>query len=119
LATRLTIGRTPVRSTALLGTVTAWRETTMTRPCAKRPVTSFWFGFGTVTRICTCRVANGVVERQEVELGLEDAATEQVEIRKGLAPGDTVLTGGVRSLPKGTPIRAQAPAERAASAPTN
>ena len=73
----------------------------------------------TGVRPMVSRVTNGVVERREVEVGLEDPSTEQVEIRTGLAPGDTVLTGGVRSLPKGTPIRAQAPAERAASAPTN
>ncbi len=65
------------------------------------------------------RVKGGVVERHEVEVGLEDAASEQVEIKQGLVAGDTVLTGGVRSLPQGTPVRAQAPAERAASAPTS
>jgi len=64
-------------------------------------------------------VKGGVVRRQEVEVGLEDAATEQVEIRQGLAAGDTVLTGSVRGLPQGTPVRAQAPAERAASAPAS
>jgi hypothetical protein len=64
-------------------------------------------------------VKGGVVERQEVEVGLEDAATEQVEIKQGLAAGDTVLTGSVRGLPQGTPVRAQAPAERAASAPAS
>jgi membrane fusion protein (multidrug efflux system) len=73
----------------------------------------------TGVRPMVSRVSHGVVERSEVEVGLEDPATERVEIRKGLAPGDTVLTGGVRSLPRGTPIRAQAPAERASRAPTN
>jgi len=70
----------------------------------------------TGVRPMVSRVHGGVVERQEVELGLEDAATEQVEIRKGLVAGDTVLTGSMRSLPQGTPVRAQAPAERAPSA---
>lgn len=64
-------------------------------------------------------VSGGVVERHEVQVGLEDAATEQVEITEGLAAGDTVLTGSVRGLPEGTPVRAQAPAERAASAPAS
>jgi RND family efflux transporter MFP subunit len=65
------------------------------------------------------RVTDGRVERREVKLGLEDPATERVEIKQGLAAGDTVLTGGVRDLPSGTPIRAQAPAERTASVQDN
>ena len=73
----------------------------------------------TGVRPMVSRVTGGVVERHEVQVGLEDAATEQVEITEGLAAGDTVLTGSVRGLPQGTPVRAQVPAERAASAPTN
>ena len=51
------------------------------------------------------RVHAGKVERAEVELGLVDAARERMEVIKGLAPGDTLLLGGARGIPPGTPIR--------------
>lgn len=60
------------------------------------------------------RVRGGVVERVEVTLGLEDPVTERVEVAAGLAPGDTLLVGGSAALPVGTPVKVQAPAERAA-----
>ena len=51
------------------------------------------------------RVKGGVAQHVEVVLGLRDAASEVVEIRSGLAAGDTVLTGAARSITAGTPVR--------------
>jgi RND family efflux transporter MFP subunit len=63
------------------------------------------------------RVRGGAAERVEVTVGLEDPVTERVEVRSGLAAGDTLLLGGPRALPPGTPVRVQAIAERAPSQP--
>ena len=49
------------------------------------------------------RLKGGRVERVEVETGLQDRATERVEVRRGVVAGDTVLTGGAAGLPPGTP----------------
>lgn len=49
------------------------------------------------------RLKGGRVERVEVETGLQDRASERVEVRRGLAAGDTVLLGGAAGLPPGTP----------------
>jgi RND family efflux transporter MFP subunit len=49
------------------------------------------------------RLKAGRVERVEVETGLQDRASERVEVRRGVAAGDTVLTGGAAGLPPGTP----------------
>jgi membrane fusion protein (multidrug efflux system) len=57
------------------------------------------------------RVREGRIERVEVELGLIDEARERTELRSGVAPGDTILLGGARGLPPGTPIRVGSPAE--------
>ncbi len=51
------------------------------------------------------RVKGGRVERVEVTLGLLDEARDQTEIESGVAAGDTVLLGGARGLPPGTPVR--------------
>ncbi|MDQ3136637.1 MAG: efflux RND transporter periplasmic adaptor subunit, partial [Gemmatimonadota bacterium] len=45
----------------------------------------------------------GRIERIEVETGLQDRVSERVEVRKGIAAGDTVLTGGAAGLPPGSP----------------
>jgi membrane fusion protein, multidrug efflux system len=55
------------------------------------------------------RIKNGVVEKTEVELGIRDAATETVEIRKGVTPGDTILLGAARGISEKTPIKVSAP----------
>jgi RND family efflux transporter MFP subunit len=55
------------------------------------------------------RIKNGVVQKTEVELGIRDAATETVEIRKGVAPGDTILLGAARGISEKTPIKVSAP----------
>jgi RND family efflux transporter MFP subunit len=51
------------------------------------------------------RIKNGRAERVEVELGLEDDATERVEIRSGLAAGDTLLLGGALGVTPGSQVR--------------
>jgi RND family efflux transporter MFP subunit len=51
------------------------------------------------------RVKNGRAERVEVELGLEDEATERVEIRNGLAAGDTLLVGAALGVTPGSQVR--------------
>ena len=61
------------------------------------------------------RVKAGRLEKVEVELGFEDPVTERIEIRSGLAAGDTLVLGTAQGLPAGSAIRVTAPAERAAS----
>ena len=62
-------------------------------------------------RPTVARVRLGHVERVEVEIGLIDDGRERVELRSGLTPGDTILLGGARGLPPGTPVRIGSPAE--------
>ena len=57
------------------------------------------------------RIKNGVVEKAEVELGIRDAATETVEIKKGVAPGDTILLGAARGISEKTPVKVSAPSD--------
>jgi RND family efflux transporter MFP subunit len=58
------------------------------------------------------RLKGGRVERLEVETGLQDRVNERVEVRRGVAAGDTVLMGGAAGLPPGTPatVRVDQPA---------
>ncbi|MBA3497152.1 MAG: efflux RND transporter periplasmic adaptor subunit [Gemmatimonadales bacterium] len=49
------------------------------------------------------RLEGGRIERIEVETGLQDRVSERIEVRKGIAAGDTVLTGGAAGLPPGSP----------------
>lgn len=58
------------------------------------------------------RLKGGKVERLEVETGLQDRVNERVEVRRGVAAGDTVLMGGAAGLPPGTPatVRVDQPA---------
>lgn len=46
----------------------------------------------------------GKVTRVEVELGIRDNVNETVEIRRGLAAGDTILVGAARGISPGTPV---------------
>ncbi|HUS60561.1 MAG TPA: hypothetical protein VMY34_00085, partial [Acidimicrobiales bacterium] len=55
------------------------------------------------SRPLVVRLKGGRVERVEVETGLEDRVNERVEVRQGVAPGDTVLMGGAAGLAPGTP----------------
>jgi membrane fusion protein (multidrug efflux system) len=57
------------------------------------------------------RIKNGRVERVEIEVGLRDDQYENVEVRAGLVPGDTVLLGTARGLTAGTPVRVSAPSD--------
>ncbi|MEO6879017.1 MAG: efflux RND transporter periplasmic adaptor subunit [Gemmatimonadaceae bacterium] len=54
------------------------------------------------------RIKSGLVEKAEVELGIRDAATETVEIRSGVQPGDTILIGAARGISEKTPIKVSA-----------
>lgn len=51
------------------------------------------------------RLRGGRVELVGVELGLTDDALQMVEIKAGLAPGDTVLIGPSAGVAVGTPVR--------------
>ena len=53
------------------------------------------------------KVEGGKVKRVAVTLGVRDTHARIVEIRSGLAAGDTVLTGTVRALPAGMPVTLQ------------
>jgi RND family efflux transporter MFP subunit len=55
------------------------------------------------------RIKNGKVEKVEIDLGLRDDQSETVEVRAGVAPGDTVLLGTARGLTPGTPVKVSAP----------
>jgi membrane fusion protein, multidrug efflux system len=57
------------------------------------------------------RIKNGVVQKTEVELGIRDAATETVEVRNGVSPGDTILLGAARGISEKTPVKVTAPAD--------
>jgi RND family efflux transporter MFP subunit len=51
------------------------------------------------------RIKGGVVEREPVQLGIRDNATEQVELRAGVAVGDTLLANAAQGLAPGTKVR--------------
>ncbi|HEV8215571.1 MAG TPA: efflux RND transporter periplasmic adaptor subunit [Gemmatimonadaceae bacterium] len=54
------------------------------------------------------RIKSGVVQKAEVELGIRDAATETVEVRSGVQPGDTILLGAARGISEKTPVKVSA-----------
>jgi RND family efflux transporter MFP subunit len=56
-------------------------------------------------------LTSGRVHKVEVELGLEDPATERVEILKGIAVGDTVVLGAAQGITENTPARVRSGAE--------
>ena len=51
------------------------------------------------------RIEGGRAEQVRVDVGLTDPASERVEIRSGLAEGDTVLVGSARAVTPGTVVR--------------
>jgi RND family efflux transporter MFP subunit len=51
------------------------------------------------------RLRNARVERVAVQLGVQDEVRELVEVRNGLAAGDTVLLGSAQGLTEGTTVR--------------
>ncbi len=59
------------------------------------------------------RIKNGLVQKTEVELGIRDAATETVEVRAGVQPGDTILLGAARGISEKTPVRVSATTDTA------
>jgi len=59
------------------------------------------------------RLKGGKVERVTVELGLRDETREMVEVRGGVAAGDTVLRGAAQGISNGTPVRVSAVGDRA------
>lgn len=62
------------------------------------------------------RVRQGRAERVEVVVGLSDPVTERVEVRQGVAAGDTVLTGAALTTPAGAMVRVRAAVERGPAA---
>ncbi len=58
------------------------------------------------------RIKAGKVERVDVELGVIDAAREQMEVRSGLAAGDTLLLGGARGIAPGSAVQVGNASER-------
>jgi membrane fusion protein (multidrug efflux system) len=58
------------------------------------------------------RVKGGKVEKVDVEVGLRDEQTDEIEILKGLVAGDTLLTGAARGITPGTQIRVNAGTDR-------
>ena len=61
------------------------------------------------------RIKGGTVEQVTVQIGLRDAANEQVEITAGLAAGDTVLVGAARGISPGTKVTVRSVNDRASS----
>jgi membrane fusion protein (multidrug efflux system) len=57
------------------------------------------------------RLKNGRTEKVEVTLGAKDEAQERVEIRSGVAPGDTLLMGPALGISPGTPLKVTVPAD--------
>lgn len=64
------------------------------------------------------RVKGGKVERLNVEIGLRDEVRELVEVRGGIAAGDTLLRGAAQGISNGTPVRVSAVADQAATGGT-
>jgi hypothetical protein len=48
---------------------------------------------------------SGRAERQAVELGSRDPATDRIEIRAGLRAGDTVFVGAATAILPGTAVQ--------------
>jgi len=40
-----------------------------------------------------------------VELGVQDEAAELIEVKSGIAQGDTVLLGSAQAVTEGSPVR--------------
>ena len=54
------------------------------------------------------RLKGGVTERVPVEVGISDPTSERVEVVRGVAAGDTVLTGAATGVSAKTPVRVTA-----------
>jgi len=51
------------------------------------------------------RIKEGRVVETPVQLGLQDEVAELVEVKSGIAAGDTVLLGSAESVAPGTRVR--------------
>lgn len=63
------------------------------------------------------RIKGGKVERVSVQLGLRDESTERVEIRTGVAAGDTLLLGAAQGITPGTTVTVSTPSDSETSPP--
>lgn len=61
------------------------------------------------------RLKGGKVERVEVTLGLRDEGAEKLEVRSGLAGGDTVLLGAARGISVGSSVAVSSPKDAPAA----
>jgi membrane fusion protein, multidrug efflux system len=59
------------------------------------------------------RVKGGKVEKVQVQVGVDDKASETTEVLAGLNAGDTLLIGAAQGITPGTPVRVTAPPARA------
>ena len=64
------------------------------------------------------RLRAGRTERVTVELGLQDAAAETVEVRSGITVGDTLLAGAAQGITPGTAVKVGEVVDRAAQPAT-
>jgi membrane fusion protein (multidrug efflux system) len=60
-------------------------------------------------------VKSGRAERRDVDLGLRDDLTDRFEVVRGVAGGDTLLTGVAQGISAGSAVRVSAPADRASA----
>ncbi|MBL0169875.1 MAG: efflux RND transporter periplasmic adaptor subunit [Gemmatimonadaceae bacterium] len=61
------------------------------------------------------RLKGGKVERVEVQVGVRDEGAETLEIRSGLAGGDTVLLGAARGISVGSSVVVSSPKDAPAA----
>lgn len=61
------------------------------------------------------RLKGGKVERVEVQLGVRDEGAEKIEVRTGLASGDTVLLGAARGISVGSSVAVSSPKDAPAA----
>lgn len=64
-------------------------------------------------RPAVMRLKGGRVEKSDVELGIEERATERFEITRGVAAGDTLLLGSAQGITPGTVARVRNTVEAA------
>jgi len=65
------------------------------------------------------RLKGGKVERVVVQVGVRDEGAEMLEVRSGLASGDTVLLGAARGISVGSSVSVSAPSDAPAAAAKN
>ncbi len=61
------------------------------------------------------RLKGGKVERVDVTLGMRDEGAEKLEVRTGLAGGDTVLLGAARGITVGASVAVSSPTDAPAT----